>query len=63
MKSTNCKNDFLKSEKHQNTGQNGRIKTKLLEIELLWHLNCVLMLNWIGWNRTAYMSKNGFDIK
>ena len=24
--------------------------------------NCVLMLNWITWNRTVYMNKNGFDI-
>ena len=23
-------------------------------------LNCVLMLNWIVWNRTVYMYKNGF---
>ena len=26
-------------------------------------LNCVLMLNWIVWNWTVYMYKNGFDIK
>ena len=25
-------------------------------------LNCVLMLNWIVWNRTVYMYKNGFGI-
>ena len=23
-------------------------------------INCVLMLNWIVWNRTVYMNKNGF---
>ena len=27
------------------------------------HLNCVLMLNWIVWNGTVYMYKNGFGIK
>ena len=26
-------------------------------------LNYVLMLNWIVWNRTVYMYKNGFGIK
>ena len=26
-------------------------------------LNCVLMINWIVWNRTVYMYKNGFGIK
>ena len=26
-------------------------------------LNCVLMLNWIVWNRTIYMHKYGFGIK
>ena len=26
-------------------------KTELLEIELFWHLNCVLMPNWINWNK------------
>ena len=26
-------------------------------------LNCVLMLNWIVWNRTVYMYKNEFGIK
>ena len=25
----------------------------MLEIELFWHLNCVLMLNWIFWNKTV----------
>ena len=33
------------------------------EIELFWHLNCVLTLNWIVWNRTDYLYKNGFGIK
>ena len=27
-------------------------QTELLEIELLCHLNCVLILNWIIWNKT-----------
>ena len=47
----------------------------MFKIELFWHLNCVLMLNWIGWNRTVLTSKvctyaklnflkyNCFDIK
>ena len=26
-------------------------------------VNCVLMLNWIVWNRTVYMYKNGFSVK
>ena len=26
-------------------------------------LYCVLRLNWIDWNRTVYMYKNGFGIK
>ena len=26
-------------------------------------LNSVLMLNWIDWNRTGYMNKNGFGFK
>ena len=25
--------------------------------------NCVLMLNWIVWNRTDYLYKHGFDVK
>ena len=25
--------------------------------------NCELMLNWIVWNRTVYLYKNGFGIK
>ena len=32
-------------------------ETELLEIELFWHWNCVLMLNWNIWNRTFYMFK------
>ena len=31
--------------------------TKILEIELFWYLNCVLMLNWIVWNRTVFDMK------
>ena len=34
----------------------------MFEIELFWHLNCVLMLYWIVWNRTVCMYKTGFDI-
>ena len=26
-------------------------------------LNSVFMINWIVWNRTVYIYKNGFDIK
>ena len=26
-------------------------------------LNCVLMVNWIAWNWTGYLYKNGFGIK
>ena len=26
----------------------------MLEIELFWHLDCVLMLNWIIWNKTVF---------
>ena len=33
-------------------------KTELFDIELFWHLNCVLMQNWIVWNRTGYMDKS-----
>ena len=25
----------------------------MFKIELFWHLNCVLMLNWIIWNKTV----------
>ena len=28
-----------------------------------WQLNGVLMLNWIVWNRTDYLYKNGFGMK
>ena len=31
--------------------------------ELFWQLNCVLMLNWIVWNRANYLDKNGFGFK
>ena len=34
--------------------------SELFEIELFWHFNCVLMLNWIVWNRTVYMCKTGW---
>ena len=44
--------------------------TKLFEIELFWDLtDCkqktiyIYILNWIIWNRTVYMYKNGFGIK
>ena len=30
------------------------IETELFEIELFWHLNCVLMLNWIICNKTVF---------
>ena len=26
-------------------------------------INCAVMLNWIVWNKTVYMYKNGFGIK
>ena len=29
----------------------------MLEIEPFWRLNCVLLLNWIVWNRTVSMHK------
>ena len=33
----------------------GKIKLNyVLEIELFCHVNCVLMLNWIVWNGTAF---------
>ena len=25
---------------------------------MFWHRKCVLMLNWVVWNRTVYMCKN-----
>ena len=37
--------------------------TELAELELFWHLKCVLMLNWIVWNRADYLHKNGFSVK
>ena len=30
----------------------------VLEMGLFWHLDCVLRLNWIVWNRTVFMYKN-----
>ena len=43
------------------------MKTELFERELFLHLaackKTVLMLNWILWNRTVYLYKNGFSIK
>ena len=36
----------------------GVIATDMSQIKL----NSVLMLNWIVWNRTVYMYKNGFGI-
>ena len=30
---------------------------------VFWQLNCVHMLNWIVWNRTDYLYKNGFDVE
>ena len=30
-----------------------RVLPVLVEMGLFWHLNCVLMLNWIVWNRTV----------
>ena len=29
--------------------------TEMLQLELFWHLNCVLMVNWTVWNITAAM--------
>ena len=40
-----------------------KLNGELFKIELFWHLNCVLMVNWIVWNETVYMYKNGFSIK
>ena len=37
--------------------------TELLEIKNFWQLNYVLIQNWIVWNRTVYLHKNGFGIK
>ena len=34
---------------------------RVLSIDQI-ELNCILMLNWLVWNRTVYMYKNGFDI-
>ena len=38
-------------------------QTEMFKIELFWHLNYVLRLNWLGWNEIVYMYKNGFGIK
>ena len=35
---------------------------ELFEIELFFYIEIVLMLNWIVWNRTVYIDKNGFGI-
>ena len=32
-------------------------------MEMFWQLNCVLILNWIGWNRSDYLYKNESGIK
>ena len=37
-------------------------KTELFEMEPSFDIETVLMLNWIVWNRTVYMYKNGFGI-
>ena len=39
----------------------------MFEIQLFWHLTeckqkTILILNWIVWNRTVYVYKNGFGI-
>ena len=38
-------------------------ETELFEIELFWHLKCVLMINWIVWNRSVNRFKNWYGIK
>ena len=40
-----------------NNNNNNHLKSELLEIELFWNLNFVLMLNWFVWYRTVYMNK------
>ena len=41
--------------------------TELFEVEMFYILLCVnknvLILNWIVWNRTVLMYKNGFGMK
>ena len=32
-------------------------------MDLFWQFNCVLMLNWIVWNRADYLHINGFGVK
>ena len=34
--------------------KNTHALAELLEIELFWYLNCVLMQNWFVWNRTVF---------
>ena len=43
-------------------------QTELFENKLFWYLivckqKTILTLNWIVWNRTVYLYKNGFSIK
>ena len=33
------------------------------KLKYFWQLNSVLMFNWIVWNRTVSLYKNGFGIK
>ena len=47
---------------HRNTW-NHLSSLNSLRLDCFWHLNWVLMLNWIVWNRIVYMYKNGFGIK
>ena len=44
---------------HNNTWNHLTFLTKLNSRKLnwFWHLNCVLMQNWIVWNKTVYMYK------
>ena len=38
-------------------------KLNILKVKYFWQLYCVLMLNWIVWNRTDFLYKNGFAIE
>ena len=38
-------------------------QTEKFKIEIFWQLKCVLMVNWIAWNRTDYFYKNWFGVK
>ena len=38
-------------------------KLNSLKRNVFGQLNCVRMLNWIIWNRTDYLHKNGFGFK